>query len=50
MHFFFQTRYSLRGNDDKTEHNFMQLIKLRAIHQSELLKWLERKTNQYTQP
>ena len=33
---------ALRGDDDEKECNFMQLIKLRAIQQPELLKWLER--------
>ena len=41
---------ALRGDDDEKECNFMQLIKLRAIHQPELLKWLERKTYKYTSP
>ena len=41
---------ALRGDDDEKECNFMQLIKLRAIHQPELLKWLERITYKYTSP
>ena len=41
---------ALRGDDDESDSNFMQLMKLRAIHQTQLLNWLARKTDKYTSP
>ena len=41
---------ALRGDDNEAECNFMPLIKLRAIHQAEMLRWIERKACQYTSP
>lgn len=41
---------ALRGDDNEAESNFMQLIKLRAIHQPEMLQWIERKACKYTSP
>ena len=39
---------SLRGDGDEENSNFMQLLRLRADDDPNLLTWLQRKHNKYT--
>lgn len=38
----------LRGDGDECDSNFIQLLKLRAIDDSRILQWLNKKTDKYT--
>lgn len=41
-------RISLRGDGDEEDGNFMQLLRLRADDDPDLVAWLQRKQNRYT--
>ena len=41
---------ALRGDGNEGDGNFTQLLRLRAVDQSQLFTWLERKTDKYTSP
>ena len=37
----------LRGHGDESDSNFMQLMKLRAEDNAQIISWLEKKTDKY---
>ena len=41
---------ALRGRDDDSDGNLIQLLKLQGSEDSEILEWMQRKTNKYTSP
>ena len=41
---------ALRGDNDESDSNFMQLLKLRSIDDTQLLQHLEKKSDKYTSP
>ena len=41
---------ALRGDGNKGDSNFTQVLHLRVVDQPQLLPWLERKTDKYTSP
>ena len=46
--FLARQRIALRGDGNKDDSNFIQLLKLRANDDSRILDYLSRKTNKYT--
>ena len=48
--FLFRQGIALRGDGNEHDSNFMQLLKLHAQDNPQLLSWLERKSDRYTSP
>ena len=40
----------LRGGNDETDGNFIQLLLLRSSDSSEIVEWMHKKSNKYTSP